>query len=157
MKKMIIAALMLFSISTFAQSGKSVYNKYSEAPGVSAVYISPAMFRMIGRLPDMEMADEDINLSPIIKSLNGFYLIDSENQEINDSLRQDVETMVKKGEYELMMEVKEDGEIVHIYTLGSEKELTGLVLLEFEPGSCTFICLDGRVSRDQFEDLIAEK
>ena len=42
----IIATLLLASISAFAQSGKSIYQKYSDAENVSAVYISSAMFRM---------------------------------------------------------------------------------------------------------------
>ena len=46
MKKIFaIAAAMLVTVSAFAQDGKSIYKKYSDAENVSAVYISPAMFR----------------------------------------------------------------------------------------------------------------
>ena len=46
MKRFILIALAaLFGAGAFAQDGKSIYNKYSEAENVSAVYISPAMFR----------------------------------------------------------------------------------------------------------------
>ena len=73
MKKIyaIIAAIAL-AVPAFAQGGKELYNKYSDLPGVSAVYISPAMFRLIGRIPDVDLADEDVNFTPIIKSMNGF-------------------------------------------------------------------------------------
>ena len=58
MKRIIILfAALLLSFSAFAQNGKSIYQKYSDAENVSAVYVSPAMFRLIGRIPDMDMGD----------------------------------------------------------------------------------------------------
>ena len=82
----IIATLLLASISTFAQNGKSIYQKYSDAENVSAVYISPAMFRLIGKIPDMNVEGNDVNLAPIIRSLSGLYIISSENPHINANL-----------------------------------------------------------------------
>ncbi|MDY6278135.1 MAG: hypothetical protein SPL35_06950, partial [Bacteroidales bacterium] len=67
MKRIIIFAVLLLSfISASAQSGRSLYLKYSDADDVSAVYISSAMFRMIGNLPDLEMENRHVNLTPII-------------------------------------------------------------------------------------------
>ena len=44
MKKLfIIAATLLLGIFAHAQDGKSIYNKFSDEEGVSAVYISPSM------------------------------------------------------------------------------------------------------------------
>ena len=44
MKKIfIVAVAMLLTFTAFAQDGRSIYNKYSDAKGVSAVYVSPAM------------------------------------------------------------------------------------------------------------------
>ena len=54
MKNIIVfIAALLLSLSAAAQNGKSIYQKYSDAENVSAVYVSPAMFRMIGRIPDL--------------------------------------------------------------------------------------------------------
>lgn len=156
MKKIFaIAAAMLLTITSFAQNGRAIYNKYSECKGVSAVYISSAMFRMMGRIPDMEMGTEDVNLTPIIKSLTGFYLLNSENEEINGLMRQDVEKYVDKGDYELLMEVKDNGEIVHLYTVGRGNEITSIVFLAYEESECTFICMDGKMDRDQLENILA--
>jgi len=151
----IIAAAMLLTIAGFAQDGKSIYKKYSDAENVSAVYISPSMFRMVGQIPDLELKDEDINLTPIIKSLNGLYLVNSENKQINSRIRDDVETFVKSGKYELLMEMKDQGDTVHIYTSGDEDTVTGFVMLAYENDECTFICLDGQMPRRQLEELLA--
>ena len=58
MKKLfIIAATLLLGVLAHAQDGKSIYNKFSDEEGVSAVYISPSMFKLIGKLPEIEIGD----------------------------------------------------------------------------------------------------
>ena len=155
MKKLFaIIVVSLISVASFAQSGKSVYNKYSEAKNVSAVYISPAMFKMMGKLPDMNVADDNVNLSAIVKALSGMYIINSGNVNINSNIKEDVEKMVRKGTYELIMEAKDDGEIVKMYTQGDEKIVTSFVLLTYEEEDCTFICFDGQIPREALEEAI---
>ena len=152
-----LAALMLLSLSAFAQDGKSIYQKYSDAENVSAVYISPAMFRLIGRIPDLETGENKVNLTPVIRSLSGMYIINSENASINNQLRSEAERFIKAGKYELLMEVKDHGEAVRMYTVGTDKLINGFVMLAAEPEEVTFICLDGQMPRDQFESLVAEQ
>ena len=152
----IIAAALLLSISTFAQHGKNIYQKYSDAEGVTAVYISPAMFRLIGSIPDLEVGEDKVNLTPIIQALTGFYIIDSENPDINGRLRSDVEGIIKNGKYELLMEVKESGETVRMYTMGNERTINGFAMLAAEAAEVTFISLDGEMPRKEFEALIAK-
>ena len=154
---LILFAALLLSYSAFAQSGKSIYQKYSDADQLSAVYISPAMFRLIGRIPDLETGDNKVNLTPVIRSLTGMYILNSENAAINEQLRSDAERFIKNGRYELLMEVKDHGETVRMYTVGSEKIIEGFVMLAAEPDQVTFICLDGEMPRDQFEGLVAEQ
>ena len=150
MKKIIaIAAAMLLTLTAFAQKdGQKIYNKYSDAKGVSAVYMSPSMFRLMGSLPEMTVGEGEVNLTPIISSLSGLYIIDSENPDINADIKRDVENFVKS--------VKEDGEVVHMFTTGTEEIVTGFVLLTYEESSCTFICLDGQMPREQLEIMISD-
>lgn len=158
MKKiMITAAVMLLVATTVsAQNGKSIYNKYSDESGVSCVYVSSAMFRMMGKLPNMEIDKSNVNLSGIINSLSGLYVIDSENAVINASLNDDIDKFISKGDYELMMEVKDDGETVRIYTVGDTETVTSFVLAAKDVSETTFICLDGNMSRRELEKVIAE-
>ncbi|NLZ19895.1 MAG: DUF4252 domain-containing protein [Bacteroidales bacterium] len=157
MKRIIvILAALLLGINSFAQNGKSIYQKYSDAEGVTAVYISPAMFRLIGSIPDLELGDESVNIAPLIQALSGFYIIDSENPDINGRLRSEVERFINNGKYEMLMEVKESGETVRMYTMGNEKTVEGFVMLAAEADEVTFICLDGQMPRKDFEALIAK-
>lgn len=152
----LLATLLLISLSAFSQNGKSIYQKYSEAEGVSAVYISPAMFRLIGKIPDLNVDGENINLAPVIQSLTGLYVIDSENPAINASLKADAEMFVRSGQYELLMEAKDSGETVKMYTVGSKDIVTGFVMISAEQDETTFIFIDGKMNRDDLDNLLSE-
>lgn len=150
-----IAAAMLLAAAAFAQDGKTIYRKYSDEKGVSAVYVSTAMFRLVGKLPDLEIGDDEVNVAPLVKSLDGMYILSSENPDVNARMVKDVSKWVDSSKYEMLMEIKDDGEIVNIYTAGTEKEVTSLVLIAADGGESTFICLDGKMPREELEKLIA--
>lgn len=156
MKKIsLITTLLLLSIAALAQDGKSIYNKYSDEKNVSAVYISPSMFRLMGSIPEIDMPDGDINISPYIKEMSGMYLIDSENPKINASLAEDAQKMISKGKYELLMEAKEDGERVRIYIVPEGEFITSFVMTATEPGECVFISIEGKLLRKDLEKILA--
>lgn len=156
MKKIsIIATMLLISIAALAQDGKSIYNKYSDEKNVSAVYISPSMFKLMGSIPDIDMPDGDVNLSPYIKEMSGMYLIDSENPKINEALAADAQKMISKGRYELLMEAKDDGERVRIYIVPDGESITSFVMTATKPGECVFISIEGKMLRKDLEKLLA--
>ena len=146
--------LLLVSISAIAQDGRAIYNKYSDLPGVEAVYISSAMFRLIGKIPEVEMGDEDVDLAPIIKNLKGFYIISTEEKAIGDDLYADVKKRLDRGEYEMLMEAKEDGEVMRLYTAGDDFTVRSFIMLTRDAAEVSFIGLDGEMPRDQLEDIV---
>ena len=159
MKRIIILAVLLLSVTiASAQEGKNIYNKYSGSKGVSAVYISPAMFKIIGKLPDLEMTTADgntMNLAPLISTFQGFYMLDISNATTMSAISQDVASMTSKGKYELMMEMKDERETLQIYTSGNEKIIQSFVFLASDGKSVQFICIDGEMKREDIEKLIA--
>lgn len=151
--------MLLMTVAAYAQSGKSLYNKYSDSNGVSAVYISPAMFRMMGQLPnlDVEASDgEKVDIAPLIRSFEGFYLLDVSDKSQAASLRQEVQTMIKSGRFEVLMEAKDSGSTMRIYTVGDDKIISSLVMLAQKGDSVQFICLEGTINRKDFETLMAK-
>lgn len=152
----LIAALLLLTISSFAQNGRSIYQKYSDTEGVSAVYISPAMFRLMGKMPELQMEGEDINLAPLVLSLSGLYLISCEDSAVGKEIKKDAEKFVAAGKYELLLEAKDSGEAVRIYTVGDDKTVTGFVMIAADSSETTFICLDGTMDREELENLLAQ-
>ena len=157
MKKFYILVLMLLaSVSALAQNGRALYNKYSDLPDVEAVYISPAMFRLIGKIPDVELQEGSVNFGPIIKTLSGLYILNIPKSDAAAQLADEVNHFVTKGHYELLMEAKDNGEVMRMYTVGDDKIVNSLVMLSRDGSETSFICLDGTMPREQLEALIAE-
>lgn len=152
----IILVLLTLSVTALAQNGRSLYNKYSDLPGMEAVYISPAMFRMMGKIPDVEFQDGNVNFGPVIKSMSGFYLLNATDPKVGADLYADVKKFIDKGEYELLMEAKENGEVARIYSVGDEKTVTSLVMLAQEGSETAFISIDGQMDREELENILAQ-
>ena len=154
-----IAVMLLIAVGAFAQEGKRLYNKYSDQEGVSAVYISPTMFKLMGQLPDInvEMADgKKMDMAPIVRSFSGFYMLSFEKKSAASAeLYKEVTSMVNKGNFELLMEVKDDGSTVRMYTLGDEKVVNSFVCIINEDDQTMFFCLEGTMNRSELEKLMA--
>lgn len=151
--------MLLIAAGAYAQSGKSLYNKYSDSNGVSAVYISPAMFRMIGQLPNLDVEasnGEKVDIAPLIRSFEGFYLLNVSDKAQAAELKQEVQTMIKAGRFEVLVEAKDSGNTMRIYTVGDDRIISSLVMLAQEGDSVQFICLEGTINRKDFENLMAK-
>ena len=151
--------MLLLTVGAFAQEGKRLYNKYSDQEGVSAVYISPAMFKLIGQLPDINVETADgkkMDMAPLIRSFSGFYMLNFENKSaLSAELYKEVTAMVNKSNFELLMEVKEAGSTIRMYTLGDEKVVNSFVCIINEDDQTMFFCLEGTMNRSELEKLMA--
>jgi hypothetical protein len=160
MKKIIaISVMLLIAVGAFAQEGKRLYNKYSDQEGVSAVYISPAMFKLMGQLPDINVETADgkkMDMAPLVRSFSGFYMLSFEKKSAASAeLYKEVTSLVNKGNFELLMEVKDDGSTVRMYTLGDEKVVNSFVCIINEDDQTMFFCLEGTMNRSELEKLMA--
>ena len=152
-----VAAMFLLTAASWAQDGKGIYNKYSDNDEVSAVYISSSMFKLMGKVPNMELGEgSSMDLGSIIKNLNSMYLLDCEDPDLCNEIKADVSKFIKKYDFEMLMEIKDKGEVVRIYTTGNEKTVTQFILTASEYEAFTFICLDGTMSRADLEKAIAK-
>ncbi|MBO4635275.1 MAG: DUF4252 domain-containing protein [Bacteroidales bacterium] len=157
MKKLYTIVLLLtLCMTALAQSGRDLYNKYSDLPGTEAVYISSAMFRLIGRIPDVELKEDSVNFSPIIKSMTGFYILNTSDPKTGAALYAEVNQFVHSGKYELLMEAKDNGEVMRMYTVGDAATVTSFVMLTKDGADVSFISFDGKMDREQLENILAD-
>ncbi len=152
--------MLLIAVGAFAQEGKRLYNKYSDQEGVSAVYISPAMFKLMGQLPDINVETADgkkMDMAPLVRSFSGFYMLSFEKKSAASAeLYKEVTSMVNKGNFELLMEVKDDGSTIRMYTLGDEKVVSSFVCIINEEDETMFFSLEGSMNRSDLEKLISD-
>ena len=116
------------------------------------------MFKIIGKLPDLQMEtgdDKSINLASLINTFQGFYMLEISNPTTVSAINKDVASMISKGKYELMMEVKDEGETLRIYTYGNDKTIESFVFIASDGCGLQFICIDGAMKRSDIENLIA--
>ena len=152
---LLVFSAILLASSIFAQSNNTIYNKYSGKQGVSSVYISPSMFKMMKSLPEVEIYDDkDVHFEQIIKSFEGMYVIEVENIALVKSLISDVESMIAKGNLELLMEVKESDETVRIYVEKEGDMFKKFIMLEREDDSATFISIDAQMPQEAVAELL---
>ena len=152
---LLVFSAILLASSIFAQSNNTIYNKYSGKQGVSSVYISPSMFKMMKSLPEVEIYDDkDVHFEQIIKSFEGMYVIEVENIALVKSMISDVESMIAKGNLELLMEVKEPDETVRIYVEKEGDMFKKFIMLEREDDSATFISIDAQMPQEAVAELL---
>ena len=153
---LLVAALFMLTANICAQDSKGIYNKYSDNDEVSAVYISAAMFKLMGKVPNMDVGNGSMNIGSIIKNLDCMYILDCDDPDVSANIKSDVNRYISKYKFELLMEIKDRGEVVKIYTTGSEKTVTQFIMTAAEADAYTLICLDGTMSRADLEKMIAK-
>ena len=156
MKRALLTIMIaLAALTASAQNYKSLYQKYSDDERVTAVYISPAMFKMIGKLPEVRIEDNDLDLAPMIKSMTGFYMLQTEDKDLAEKISKDIFKVVGANNYETLMEVKEKGQRINILSLGDKDILKSLLLTVFDGGESMFIGIDGLMKREEVEDAVS--
>ncbi|MGN1225610.1 MAG: DUF4252 domain-containing protein [Candidatus Cryptobacteroides sp.] len=156
MKKLILfVAVALLSVSAFAETGKSIYQKYSGKEGVSSVYISPSMFKMMQHLPELEIEDQDVDITPIISSFEGLYILECENAGLSKALYEDVQKYCEGKDLEVLMEANESGENVKIMVALDGDYVKTFILVEFEASECNFICIEGKLLMEDLNTILS--
>ena len=156
MKRSILTLIIsMVAISAFGQDYKTIYQKYSDDDRVTAVYISPAMFKMIGKLPEVKIEENGLDLAPMIKSMTGFYMLQTEDSSLAEKISKDVTRIVGGGKFETLMEIKDKGQKVNILSLGDDQFLKSLLLTVFDTGESVFIGIDGLMSREDVENAVS--
>lgn len=160
MKKtiLILASIALFTTGLFAETARDIYKKYAGKDNVDAVFISSAMFRLIGALPEVKSAGEDLDFTPLMRSLTGMYILDSHNESASENLKRDIESFVGSDSFELLMEANDGGEKVRMYTSGADEIIDKFIMFVTENNSsgCTFIALEGKMKREDIEKVVAK-
>ena len=157
MKKIIILllAFAVSMVSSAAQnSKKKIYSEYSGKPGVSAVYISPAMFKLMKTVPDIEINSQEVNFSRFIRTLEGMYILNTSDQDIASRLAKDVESELRYSKHELLMEAIEENQTTRIYIVQNDSIVSDLILLSRDGHSTSYISITGEMPLDELSKMI---
>ena len=126
----------------FAQ--KALFEKYENTNGVTTVYISQSMLRMV---PNMGAAGHDF--SSVSRKLDGIRILNCERQGLASTIRNQAEEMIRKEGFEVVIKVNESGEHTTIYHK--------CVLLHHSDSGLNVIDITGTMTLDEIRDIMGSK
>lgn len=146
--KYILMALYLM-ISSVCIAQDKLFEKYGEKDGVTSVYISKAMFKMI---PSLDI--EDLNLKNMSEKINSMQILSCEKRETAKEMENDFKKIT--GSYTELMRVKDDGDSVFFYTKQKGELIEELLMLVSEPDEFTVIRITGNFTIEDIQKITAK-
>ena len=131
-------AMMMLSLQANAQVKE--FEKYADTKNVTYVFISKYMLRMVGKASYPSVPG--VNTQSIMNKLNGIQIISSEEKTSAARLKAETQNIIKQGKYELLLQVDEDDEKVHIYHREG-KQQSVVVMLSDDDGDVSVIVFSG--------------
>ena len=156
MKKIMIKTILctvmaLTCLNAHAQV--KAFEKYSDMNGITYVYISKAMLSAIsGRLNKMpSMPNVDAHV--LVNKLSAIQLIHAEKNDMRTKLKSEVQGIVKKDKYELLMQVKEDGNKADIYqNIGPQQSVVAMLVEEKD--GVTAVVFSGKFTTEDVMKMV---
>ncbi len=157
----LLTLLWLLTLPSFAQFGQEIYHEFSDRNAVKAMYVSPTMFGIMSKIPNIQHKREGLDLYEVFPTFSGMYFLQTANQDEMSAIRKKLEHCLKRDHYELWMEVKSPASnpsknSARFFTLGDEQFIQSLVMIADEPvkQEFSFLCIEGSIQRDKFQALV---
>ena len=148
MKQKMIRTLLCIMV---AISGLTVnaqvkaFEKYADMKNVSYVYISKYMLGMASKtsMPSVPGVDT----KSLASKLTGIQIISSEEKTARVKLKNDVKDILAHDKYEVLMQIREDGDKVDIYHCVGKQQSVVVMLMD-EDDSATVMIFSGNFTLD---------
>ena len=144
---MIVLVMLLFSSIVYAQNN-SIFEKYSEMKNVSSVYISKTMLEM-----NPNLYTNDVYIGKVAGQLEAVYIVSSMNGDIKNNMRKDIDSYIKKGNYELLMQQKGIVSSSSFYIKKKGDKIRELVMITDTPGKLNFVQLTGDLTLQDIQRI----
>ena len=121
------------------------FEKYADMKNVSYVYISKYMLGMASKasMPSVPGVDT----KSLASKLTGIQIISSEEKTARVKLRNDVKDILARNKYEVLMQIREDGDKVDIYHCVGKQQSVVVMLMD-EDDSATVMIFSGNFTLD---------
>lgn len=138
--------LVLGCVSLSAQD--RLFKQFDNTKGVSTVYISPAMFKL---MPKLNVGNKD--LAKLASRLSRLQILQCERPSLIPSIKKQAQAYYDNNRYEVIMRVKDDGEHTTIFQKGAGRGAKEFVLLNEERNELSIIHITGNISLEDIKDL----
>ena len=148
MKQKVTRALLCIMVamaSLTVNAQVKAFEKYADMKNVSYVYISKYMLGMASKasMPSVPGVDT----KSLASKLTGIQIISSEEKTARAKLRNDVKDILARDKYEVLMQIREDGDKVDIYHCVGKQQSVVVMLMD-EDDSATVMIFSGHFTMD---------
>jgi len=148
MKQIIIRTLLCAVVamaSLTANAQVKAFEKYANMKNVSYVYISKYMLGMASKasMPSVP----SVEMKSLASKLTGIQIVSSEEKTARAKLRNDVKDILARDKYEVLMQMRENGEKVDIYHCVGKQQSVVVMLMD-EDDSATVMIFSGNFTLD---------
>ena len=149
MKQRIIRTLLCAVVamaSLTANAQVKAFEKYADMKNVSYVYISKYMLGMAGKVAT-PAAVPGVDVKALASKLTGIQIITSEEKTARAKLKADVKDLLARDNYEVLMQIRDDGSKVDIYhCIGKQQSV--VVMLVDDDGEATVMVFSGHFTME---------
>lgn len=148
MKQKVTRALLCIMVamsSLTVNAQVKAFEKYADMKNVSYVYISKYMLGMASKasMPSVPGVDT----KSLASKLTGLQIISSEEKTARVKLKNDMKDILARNKYEVLMQMREDGDKVDIYHCVGKQQSVVVMLMD-EDDSATVMIFSGHFTLD---------
>jgi len=149
MKKIImvtVATILMLLTSANAQSLHRFFEKYDNDSRFESVSVGKFLFNLALISNDM-----DANERELISNLRKIRVLttnDVQNRDFANDVMKDLDKVVNSGNFESLVEVRDKGERVNIYTKMAGDNYTDLLIAVKDAGEISLIWLNGKLPKE---------
>ena len=140
-----LLCIMVAMASLTVNAQVKAFEKYADMKNVSYVYISKYMLGMASKasMPSVPGVDT----KSLASKLTGLQIISSEEKTARVKLKNDVKDILARNKYEVLMQIREDGDKVDIYHCVGKQQSVVVMLMD-EDDSATVMIFSGNFTLD---------
>ena len=133
----ILLCIIVAMASLTVNAQVKAFEKYADMKNVSYVYISKYMLGMASKssMPSVPGVDT----KTLGSKLTGIQIISSEEKTAREKLKNDVKDILARDKYEVLMQIREDGNKVDIYHCVGKQQSVVVMLMDEDDSSSVMI------------------
>lgn len=142
----VVTAIILLLTGAKAQSLDRFFNKYDNDSRFESVSVSKFLINLA--LFSKDLKPQDRELLANLHKIKILTTSDITNQAFVEKITADLNKVLDSGNYENLLEVRDKGEHVNIYTRMNGENYTDLLIAVKDKGEVSLVWLNGKLSQD---------
>ncbi len=137
----ILTILFALAVASGSAQISKLFDQYSDAKGVTSVYISKAMIRM---MPDMKT--NGLDMSGMAGKINNIRVLTTENADMVAKMSRELNSEIKKDSYEILLSANDNGEKTMIYLKTDADGVNNYLIVAQEARELSIVLISGTIT-----------